>query len=273
MSSPRSSPRSQPLHAGQYSVTHYERMLNALKPHLGVLGIVFKFDIELICLTLISGPLNLLNSSSGPSPFLPFSVLSSASSRRPHLWFHSCVGVISGIFACTSWGLCATGRMISVVAGPDDTDSITPPDSARSGGLHSKWTGGALCTCPSTASLHPGGWIDEGSGDVGSAHSGISSYASSPAGSLMPPYSPASALLPLSHRRSPGGFPGTPAGLGLSLGFLLPTSASAACALRSPATAAMLGSTDLDLTHLRLDISRLRQGTWGRRMTRWEFVS
>ena len=145
--------------------------------------------------------------------------------------------------------------MISVVAGPDDTGSIAPPDSARSGGLRSKWTGGALRARPSTASLRPGGWIAEGGGAGspygGSTYSGVSSYASSPAGSPMPPYSPyspASAPPPLSGRRSPSGvigtgnFPGTPAGLGLSPGFFPPVSAPASGALRTPVTAATLGS-------------------------------
>jgi hypothetical protein len=195
-----------------------------------------------------SGPLHLLNSLSGPSLFLPFGVLSPFSSLYLS---HRCVGVIGGVFVCASWGLRATDRMISVVGGPDDTDSIAPPDSARSGGLRSKWTGGTLRARPSTASLRPGGWIAEGGGGgagspyAGSTYSGVSSYASSPAGSPMPPYSPyspASAPPPLSGRRSPGTFPGTPAGLGLSPGFFPPTSAPAAGALRTPATAATLGS-------------------------------
>ena len=38
--------------------------------------------------------------------------------------------------------------MISVVAGPDDTGSIAPPDFSQSGGLRSKWTGGALHARP-----------------------------------------------------------------------------------------------------------------------------
>ena len=43
-------PRSRPLQTNQYSVTHYERQL---KPHLGVPGIFFKFDVEPVRLTLI----------------------------------------------------------------------------------------------------------------------------------------------------------------------------------------------------------------------------
>jgi hypothetical protein len=193
-----------------------------------------------------SGPLHLLNSLSGPSLFLPFGVLSTFSSISLS---RSCVGVIGGVFVCASWGLRATDRMISVVGGPDDTDSIAPLDSARSSGLRSKWTGGTLRARPSTVPLRPGGWIAEGGGAgspyASSTYSGVSSYASSPAGSPMPPYSPyspASAPPPLSGRRSPGTFPGAPAGLGLSPGFFPPASAPAAGALRTPATAATLGS-------------------------------
>ena len=43
-------PRTKPLQTNQYSVTHYERKL---KPHSGVPGIFFKFDIEPVRLTLI----------------------------------------------------------------------------------------------------------------------------------------------------------------------------------------------------------------------------
>jgi hypothetical protein len=90
----------------------------------------------------------------------------------------------------------------------------------------------------------------------GSSYSVVSLYASSPAGSPMPahsPYSPASALPPLSGRRSPSGcigtrsFPGAPAGLGLSPGFFPPASAGAAGALRTPATVATLSSPALGL--------------------------
>jgi hypothetical protein len=70
--------------------------------------------------------------------------------------------------------------MISVVAGPDDTDSIVPPDFSRTGGLRSKWTVGALRARPNTASLRPGGWIAEGEGGGsspygGSTYGGVSS--------------------------------------------------------------------------------------------------
>ena len=84
--------------------------------------------------------------------------------------------------------------MISVVAGLDDTGSIALPNSARSGGLCSK-----LRALPSNALLQPGIWAEARSPYGRSTYSGVLSYASSPAGSPMlpySPYSPASAPLP-----------------------------------------------------------------------------
>ena len=167
-----------------------------------------------------------------------------------HFFPLRCVGVIGGIFVCASWGLRATDRMISVVAGPDDTGSIAPPDSARVGGLRSKWTGGTLRARPSNASLQPGVWAEAGSPYGGSTYSGVSSYASSPAGSPMlpySPYSPASAPPPLSGRRTPSGgnagFPGTPAGLGLSPALYPQGSVVGAGGMRTPGTAPAMGSS------------------------------
>jgi len=139
--------------------------------------------------------------------------------------------------------------VILAVAGPDDTGSIAPtPDSARSG-LRSKWTGGALRARPSNASLRPGGWAEGGS-PYGSTYSGVSSYASSPAGSPMlpySPYSPATVPPPLSGRTpsgGAGGFPGAQSGLGLSPGLfgVGPPGGTSGSGLRTPATAATLGS-------------------------------
>ena len=177
------------------------------------------------------------------------------SSCPSHLWSHSCISIIGGIFVCASWGLRMTDQMISVIAGPDDTGSIVPPDSTWSSSLCSKWTGGTLLACPSTISMLPDRWIAEGgsanSPYSGLTYSGISSYTSSPAGSpILPysPYSPALAPPPLSGHPSPSGvictgsFPGTTAGLELPSGFFPPDSAPASSALHTPAMAAMLGS-------------------------------
>jgi hypothetical protein len=87
-------PRSQPLHADQHSVTHYERML---KLHSGVPGIFFKFDIEPVRLTLIQRITTLAQFFNRSVPLPPFGVLSPSSSL-----FHRGVGVIGGIFVSAS---------------------------------------------------------------------------------------------------------------------------------------------------------------------------
>lgn len=135
------------------------------------------------------------------------------------------VGVVGGVFVCASWALRATNRVITVVAGPDDTDSIAPmPDSARGGGLRGKWTGTALRARSSNASLRPTIWAENG---VGSPYG--STYSGSPVGSPMP-YSPYSPVVPppLSGRApSPFGFavPGSSSGLGLSPSLFSPSPA------------------------------------------------
>ncbi|KAI0259108.1 endoplasmic reticulum vesicle transporter-domain-containing protein [Gloeopeniophorella convolvens] len=202
-------PRSTPLHTNQYSVTHYERKLNH---HTGVPGIFFKFDIEPVRLTIIQRT----------TTFAQF--------------FIRWAGVVGGVFVCASWALRATDRAITVVAGPDDSDSIAPtPDSSR-GGIRRKWTGASLRSRPNSASLRPSSWADGGS-PYGSSYAG-SAYSGSPAGSPMPysPYSPV-APPPLSGRTPSGGaFPGPgSAGLGLSPGVYGPA--------RTPATAATVGSS------------------------------
>ena len=132
------------------------------------------------------------------------------------------VGVVGGVFVCASWALRATNRVITVVAGPDDADSIAPmPDSVRSGSLRNKWGGTALRARSSNASLQPTAWVDSGVGSPYSSTYSGSSYAGSPVGSPMP-YSPYSPVVPPPHlpgrTPSPSGFvvPGPSSGLGLS---------------------------------------------------------
>ena len=134
--------------------------------------------------------------------------------------------------------------MITVVAGPDDTDSIAPmPDSARSGGLRGKWTGTALRARSSNASLRPTIWADNGVASPYNSNYSGSSYAGSPVGSPMPysPYSPVVPPPPLSGRAaSPSGFvvPGSTSGLGLSPTLFSPSppgSGRAPAMLNSPA--------------------------------------
>ncbi|KAH9991717.1 endoplasmic reticulum vesicle transporter-domain-containing protein [Russula vinacea] len=203
-------PRSKPLHTNQYSVTHYERQVS----HQGVPGIFFKFDIEPVRLTVIQRTTTLGQ------------------------FFIRWAGVVGGVFVCASWALRATNRVITVVAGPDDTDSIAPmPDSARSGGLRGKWTGAALRPRPSNASLRPTIWGDSGAGSPYSSTYSGSSFANSPVGSPMPysPYSPVVPPPPLSGRTpSPSGvFPGSSSGLGLSPSLFSPSLPSTG---RTPAT-------------------------------------
>ncbi|KAI0293891.1 endoplasmic reticulum vesicle transporter-domain-containing protein [Multifurca ochricompacta] len=213
-------PRSQPLHTNQYSVTHYQRKFN---DHSGVPGIFFKFDIEPIRLTIIQRTTTLAQ-----------------------FFIRSMCWVVGGVFVCASWALRATDRVITIVAGPDNSDSIAPtPDSLRGGVLRSKWTGGALRARPSSnASPRAGTWADGGS-PYASTYSG-SSHGGSAAGSPMLPYSPYSPVAPppLSGRTpSTAGFPppgSASPGLGLSPNaFGLPAGSAN---VHSPATAATLGS-------------------------------
>ena len=47
---------------------------------------------------------------------------------------------VDGISVCVTWGLRATDRMISVIAGPDDTGSITPtPDTTEQPARQIDW--------------------------------------------------------------------------------------------------------------------------------------
>ena len=153
---------------------------------------------------------------------------------------HSYVGVIRGIFVCASWGLRATDCMISVVAGPDSTGSITPHDSAWSG-LRSKWTGTALRVCPSNTSLRPAAWAEGGSSYC-LTYSGFSSQRKLARGLPNAPvltplaYLAAAALWPHAicwHRQ----LPSTPSELGLCPGLFAPVGGG----LLTPATAATMG--------------------------------
>jgi len=203
-------PRSEPLHTNQYSVTHYERKVSHNK---GVPGIFFKFDIEPVRLTIIQRTTTLAQ------------------------FFIRWAGVVGGVFVCASWALRATDRMITVVAGPDDSDSIAPiADSVRSGGMmRSKWTGTALRARPSNGS---------GGSPYSSTYTS-SSYAGSPVGSPMLPYSPYSPVVPppLSSRTLPtSGFavPGSTSGLGLSPSVFGPGPPGST---GTPMTAATVGSS------------------------------
>jgi hypothetical protein len=158
-------------------------------------------------------------------------------------------GVVGGVFVCASWALRATDRMITVVIGPDDTDSIAPtPDSPRS--LRRKWTGTALRARPGSALYRSTSWADSaggGSSPYGSTYSGSSHAGSPSAGSPMlsySPYSPA-APSPLSGRTpsSSAGFavPGSASGLGLPPNLFGPGPPPSS-RIPAPAMAGTLGS-------------------------------
>lgn len=149
---------------------------------------------------------------------------------------------MGGVFVCASWALRATDRVITAVAGPDDTDSIAPmSDSTHRGGLRNKWTGTALRSRPSDASMRAGSWVDGSGGSPYSSTYSGSSYAGSP-GSPMLPHSPYSPVVPpsLSGRTSSGfAVAGSTPGLGLSPSLFGPHLPSS---VRTPATAATIGS-------------------------------
>jgi hypothetical protein len=163
--------------------------------------------------------------------FVPF-----LAPQNPDPYTNRWAGVVGGVFVCASWALRATDRVITVVAGPDDSDSIAPmADSARIGGIRSKWTGTALRARSSNGS---------GGSPYSSTYSG-SSYAGSPVGSPILPYSPYSPVAPppLSSRTLPTtafAVPGSSSGLGLSNSVFGPGPPGTT---RTPTTAATVGSS------------------------------
>jgi hypothetical protein len=204
---------------------------------MGIPGIFFKFDIEPVRLTIIQ------RTTTFAQFFIRYVFV--PLSRNPDPSINRWAGVVGGVFVCASWALRATDRVIAVVGGSDDSDSIAPmSDSMRTGGIRSKWTGTALRARSSNASLQPRAWV-EGSGvsPYSSPYSG-SSYASSPAGSPMPPYSSYSPVAPaaLSGRMAPTSSlaaPGSTSGLGLSPGLFGPGPPGST---RTPTTASTTGS-------------------------------
>jgi hypothetical protein len=192
-------------------VTHYERKVSH---NVGIPGIFFKFDIEPVRLTIIQ------RTTTFAQFFIRYVFV--LFSQNPDPYISRWAGVVGGVFVCASWALRATDRMIAAVGGSDDSDSIAPmPDSVRTGGIRSKWTGAALRARSSNTSLQPRTWADGSGGSPYSSTYSGSSYPGSPAGSPMLPYSPYSPVVPapLSGRTPPtSGFavPGSTSGLGLS---------------------------------------------------------
>ncbi|KAF8838039.1 DUF1692-domain-containing protein [Paxillus ammoniavirescens] len=190
-------PRSQPLQTNQYSVTHYTRKLAENEP---APGIFFKFDLDPMVISI----------HQRTTTFVQLLI--------------RCVGVIGGVFTCTSYFLRITVRTIEAVSGADSTPGIV---AASSTSVKPKWTGGHL-RVRSTASnsglvvRQGNGWVVEGG--VGTPYAGTpmtggfgpqspypySPYLTSPA--LPPP--------PTGARSVP---PSPAPGPGVGLGFGGPT--------------------------------------------------
>ncbi|GJJ08212.1 hypothetical protein Clacol_002420 [Clathrus columnatus] len=110
--------RQKPLHTNQYSVTHYERVLEHNK---GAPGIFFKFDLEPLTLNI-------------------------------HQRTTTCVGVIGGVWVCTGWSIKVGGKVVEVVAGPDKTQGIV---AAEATGVKRRWGGGDLRARPNAGGTSP----------------------------------------------------------------------------------------------------------------------
>ncbi|KAI0050497.1 DUF1692-domain-containing protein [Auriscalpium vulgare] len=215
-------PRSNPLDTNQYSVTHYTRVL---EHNRGTPGIFFKFDIEPIRLSVIQRT----------TTFAQF--------------FIRWAGVVGGVFVCASWGLRVSNKAFVMVAGPDDSDTITPTDSARTSGLRTKWGGSSLRTRPAATN---GRVLRQGNSWVVEGGSPYSSYAGTPnpttpytPASVASPYSPAPPpSRPVSGNFSAGARPvsGNFTGLGLSPGVFGPGARSPVPASAALPTAATVGS-------------------------------
>ena len=146
-------PRSKPLDTNQYSVTHYTRVL---EHNRGTPGIFFKFDLDPMRLTIHQRTTSLVQ------------------------LFIRCVGVLGGLFVCTSYAIRITTRAVEVVSGSDQAKGIVAAESTGVGlgrGLKSKWAGGELRSRNSKVVRQGNGWAVEGSGY---ASDGYSSYAGTP---------------------------------------------------------------------------------------------
>ncbi|KAF6759745.1 endoplasmic reticulum-golgi intermediate compartment protein 2 [Ephemerocybe angulata] len=123
-------PSQPPLHTHQYSVTHYTKELDH---HRGTPGIFFKFEIDPIRLT----------HHQRTTTFLQLLI--------------RCVGVIGGVFVCTSYAIRITTRAVEVVSGADQSPGLVAAESSgvKVGGLRAKWGGSELRSRPG-ASARPG---------------------------------------------------------------------------------------------------------------------
>ncbi|EAU85239.1 endoplasmic reticulum-Golgi intermediate compartment protein 2 [Coprinopsis cinerea okayama7 len=127
-------PRTAPLETNQYSVTHYTRVL---EHNRGTPGIFFKFELDPLKITQYQRTTTLLQ------------------------LMIRCVGVIGGVFVCTSYALRIGTRAVEVVSGADQKAGIVAAEStAVKVGLRAKWGGSDLRARPGAVnrSLSSGSW-------------------------------------------------------------------------------------------------------------------
>ncbi|KIJ62960.1 hypothetical protein HYDPIDRAFT_135453 [Hydnomerulius pinastri MD-312] len=200
-------PRSQPLMTNQYSVTHYTRKL--ADDHAGTPGIFFKFDLDPVVISIHQRTTS-------------FSALAIR-----------IVGVLGGLFTCTSYFLRFTAKTISAVSGADTSPHLIA--SAEATGVKRKWTGGHLRARSNVGGAGTGRVIRQGSGWVVESPGGSPYTPATGAGSGFPtsPYTPAtgtgfpppspypySPYLAPGASGPPGSVPPTPGGgAGVGLGF------------------------------------------------------
>lgn len=206
-------PRSSPLHTNQYSVTHYIRKLN---DHEGTPGIFFKFDLDPMVIAIHQRTTSLVQ-------LLIRYVRVTFPTTDPNFCTR-CVGVIGGVFTCTSYFLRVTVRAIEAVSGADSTPGIV---AAETTGVKRKWGGGLLRARPSASTgrvvRQGNAWVVEGAASPYSAtpiqggFGSTSPYLYTPftSTSLAPPPPPSASSA--STMLGPGSVPSTP-GVGLGLG-------------------------------------------------------
>ncbi|KAG5641688.1 hypothetical protein DXG03_004435 [Asterophora parasitica] len=150
-------PRSYPVHTNQYSVTHYTRVL---EHNRGTPGIFFKFDLDPLAITIHQRT---------PS-FLQL--------------FIRCVGVLGGVFVCTSYFIKIGTRAVEVISGADAAPGLVAAEaSGVKVGLRQKWGGAELRSRSSGKMIRQGsGWVMEGDG----SSSPYASYAGTPTSNGFP---------------------------------------------------------------------------------------
>ena len=151
-------PRSKPLDTNQYSVTHYTRIL---QHNRGTPGIFFKFDLDPMSLTIHQRTTSFLQL------FIRCDIFFLSSLRKLIILFCSCVGVLGGLFVCTSYAIRITTKAVEMVSGSDPSQGIVAAEATGvkiGRGLRSKWAGSELRSRISGNLARQTGWATEGSG-------------------------------------------------------------------------------------------------------------